>query len=361
MWRLCPDEFEARMPGLIAGRAEKIAQREAHLRRAALREDMSCRRVFMLLLLGVLILSSGAHAFPLTGIETDEIVVCVAQQTETPPLSFDGPDCERTSPWEVDPQGRAIWLRAPVYVPEDVDISAGPVGLFVSIKASSRAWMNGEALGANGRPSLVVQDEIPGQLDQVYFVPGGTLKQGWNEVVLLLSGHHSLIRLSHPLHQAYLGPYDPARMRILDHYWPSLMSFGVFVLGALFFGTMALLGEDRRGSGILAVTSLAACGQLMAEITRGVWSYPYPVHDIRLLLILGFALLFGASILAWSMSRFSIGRLSMIVVGVTALITLCFVIFAPGFDGKTAAAIFFPGLGTVVLGAMAGLRGQREG
>ncbi|MEG1029074.1 MAG: hypothetical protein RSE34_03235, partial [Brevundimonas sp.] len=67
----------------------------------------------------------------------------------------------------IDPQGRELWLRAVVQRPTGDDA----VALYVVGAASSEAWLNGQKLGANGRPGDTKAAETPGRYEAALPIP----------------------------------------------------------------------------------------------------------------------------------------------------------------------------------------------
>ena len=289
----------------------------------------------------------------------EEMTVCPASSLEIGDADFEAATCQQMNAWDMDPQGHAIWVRTTFGVPASYTEAAAPLGLFLSIKASSEVWLNGALLGRNGMPGLSASTEVAGRQDAVFFIPPGTLRTGQNELVFLMSGHHSLIRLAHPLHVAGIAPYGPPRFRMISKYWLSLLTFGLFLAGFLYFGSFAAFGQDRFGSLILAAASVAAGGQLLSEVSRALWSYPYWFQDVRLVLLLFFAGSFGLAMLAHTAHRFAVPRRGWIIAG-TVVLTLVTIIYAGGFDRKTMLAIMTPCLGAAVMAGMAAFGGDRE-
>lgn len=269
------------------------------------------------------------------------LTVCPPGPDGGRPDRFDGPDCEQTGLYSLDTQNRELWVETVLPV-RDTDLAGrAPLGLVLSGKAASEVWLNGHALGRNGQPGASAREEIPGRMDAIFYVPRAWLQPEGNRVVLHLSGHHSHVRLNAPMHALGLIPYTQLTDLIAMHYWPALVTLGFFVLGLVFFGVMAWRGEAREGSVILALASFCAGGQLVWEVSRGVFAYPYPVHDIRLLAIVAFAFAFGLCLNAYlfkTLSGYSARMRSLILAGL-ALVMLAIVATASGFDGKTGFAL----------------------
>ena len=277
-----------------------------------------------------------AHAQPAVMVETAGVRVCPVADPHTPP-DFSGPDCRSTDLWSVDPQGRHIWLEATLELTPAQLAGPGPFGLQIVAKASSEAWINGERIGANGLPAASRAEEVPGRMDAVIYVPRDRVQAGENTVVLRLSAMHGAIRLAAPIHYVAFGPYDDPTGRMVLAYWPSLITFGAFVMGFVFFGVTALRGEDRAGSALLSAISLFAALQLLAEVSRSLYPYAYPMHEVRLSVILACAFGFGLCLNAYLLNRMSnlrwTSRLAQL--GVIAMCMAAAVLLSSGFDGMT--------------------------
>ena len=216
---------------------------------------------------------------------------------------FDAPTCRSLPYWEVDPQGRQLWVRAIVPVPAERLHRDLPMGVFVSAKAATEVFLNGVRLGQNGEPAADRALEIPGRMDAVFPAPARALRSGPNEIVLRMSSHHGFLRFGWPVHCLALGEYaDPTRL-LLGAYWPSLIPFGALLAGALTFAVAGFVSGWRRQAVLLGLLSSFAAGQLFVEVSRGLWAYPYPMHEWRMLLLAALSLGFGiclATQIAWT-------------------------------------------------------------
>ena len=300
---------------------------------------------------------AGAQVQALQWIDMEHVVVCpAASGGDTAPPDFAAADCRRIPFMAVDTQHATLWLKASIAMPPATLGQATPLGLFVSGKAASTAWVNGRLMGGNGRPGLDAASETPGRMDAVIPIPPGVLKTGANEIVLRLSGHHGVIRLANPMHMLAIGTHaEPADM-LLRSYLPSLLTAGVFLLGVLYFGVGALRGRDRIGSLVLSMASLFAVGQLVAEVSRGLFPYPYPLHDLRLVTIVLCSLGFGLCLAVHVIRRFRPSRPRWLFAAV-ALPTLTAVLWVGSYDAKATFAL----LGPVLLCAIGtGLRAWRR-
>ncbi len=274
-------------------------------------------------------------------IDVDDVITCPAQESNFAPPDFSGPGCRTANFWAVDPQHTTLWLKATINVPRALLDQSAPLGLFVSGKAASTAWLNGHRIGGNGQPGIDARSEIPGRMDAVIPIPRNVLHVGTNEIVMHVSGHAGFLQLGTPMHALAIGTYADPTDRILRSYWPSLITFGIFLLGVLYFGVGTLRGSDRAGSLLLCLISLFAAGQLLAEVSRGLYPYRYPFHDLRLVLIVVCSLGFGLCLTAHVIRRFRPPR-PLLSFAAVMLITVGAVVLTGAYDGKALFAMFYP-------------------
>ncbi len=254
--------------------------------------------------IAILCLAPLAQAQGFALVDPARITVCPGDGTSLQP-DFSAPDCRETSFWEVDPQNREIWIRGQIQLSRSHLDFERPLGLFFYGMAASEVWLNDQYLGANGRPGSSADAETAGRMDSVFYVPRSHLREGDNQIVLRLSAWRGSLILRNPLHVLGIGPYaDPARVT-LRSYAPALINLGAFFLGFIFFGISAIRGEDRGGSTLLSLLSLTAALQLLVEAGRGIIAYAYPMHEIRLFLIVLASTLFGLLLVAYLIQRFS--------------------------------------------------------
>ena len=248
----------------------------------------------------------------------------------------------------IDPQGRELWLRAPVKRPAGTD----PAALYVVGAASSEAWLNGRRLGANGQPAGTREAEVPGRYEAAFPVPDSLWRQADNVAVVRLSAFHGPVRLGAPVAALLVEPYP----------WPSravplAMIFGV--AGALFaaaFGFGLIYSLRRSGSSLtLAALALVAGLQAILESLRSLMPYAYPIHGWRLIGIWGLSAAFALLLVSWTVSRFwPQGRrpLTLLTIAAVAASTL-----APGFDLKTVLALM---VGLMLAAVTAGIGVRRR-
>jgi cbb3-type cytochrome oxidase subunit 3 len=275
-----------------------------------------------------------------------------------PPDFTDG-DCAPVPLRAVDAQGREIWARVAFYADPASFPATEPIGLYLSIKASSEVWLNGVRLGANGLPGADRASEEPGRMDAVFYAPHDLLRDGENELALRLSAHRGFLKLNYPFHWLGLGPYaDPSR-EILRDYARSIVTVGVFLLGAIYFAVAALRGPSRGASVLLLVLSLLAIAQLGFETSRGLFPYRYPFQDLRLVFIAASAAAFGLCLLFHTAGRF-LTRRRPATLALGAAATLAAVILPSGFDGKAVFGLMVPALLSAAIAIYAAVKKQPE-
>ena len=282
-----------------------------------------------------------SHASDLVSIRFNQgVVVCELDTLPKDIAVSSKANCTDSKWGSVDPQRRLLLVQVDIAIPDAVVDSVKPLGLFLSGKSASIAYINGKRVGKNGQPAADMT-EVPGAMDAVFFVPTDVLKRGENRISLILSGQHSLIRLGNPLHFFRIGEYDSPRAAIQSFGEIGLLLMGMFLLGAIYFSGLWFYHRERLAFALFAVMCVIAACQLGAEIYRGFASYIYPIHDFRLVIVTTCATAFGLCLLAYTtmISRSKHGRWIFIV---SALLTLFLVYSAPGFDVKTLLGTVIP-------------------
>ncbi len=314
----------------------------------------------MRLLLTLAALVAGSLVAPASAaiamLHAGEVIVCPASGP-TPP-DFTAPECAAMPAGAIDPQGRHLWVRTVIAAPPALT-DARPLGLFVSAKAASEAFLNGERLGANGAPAATADAERPGRMDAVFAIPDGLLLAGDNVVDLRLSSHHGAIRFLRPVHIIAIGDYADPTGWLLRQYWPSLVTLGALLAGALYFAAASITGARRLEPALLAALSLFAAGQLIVEAFRGLNAYLYPVHEIRVALITATSFGFGASLAALTLVKFGERRRVMWFVLILALM-IGAIFLARGFDAKAAFVVLTAAAASAAIAARAAMQRQPQ-
>ena len=249
----------------------------------------------------------------------------------------------------IDPQGRELWLRSVVARPTGRE----PVAFYVVGVASSEVWLNGERLGANGRPGASAATEVAGRYQVSFPIREGLWRPTDNVVVVRMSSFHGAVRLDAPVAGLLVAPWPwPSRAPFLA---AAFIAAGGLFAAAFGFGVIHSL---RRTSSSLMLAGLAGVAGLQAvvESLRVLVPYAYPVHGWRLVGIWALGAAFAVLLASWTLSRFW-PQARRPVTGITgvAVLATCLV---PGFDAKTWLALMV-GVGvSAVVSAVAVWRGQ---
>ena len=287
-------------------------------------------------------LSFAQQLFP---IENASIVVCPASAEQMKLPSFTEKNCRSKTISEVDPQNNAIWLKANLKVSAEM-LKEQPLALFIFGKTSSEAYLNGHYLGNNGTPSFYAADEYTGKMDVMFYAPQQWLKTGNNEIVLRLSAHHGFISLNAPINFIGLGKYAPPSAYFQRSI--PLVLLGALLIGTIYLLVLTLQSANHQKYVLFLLMSFFASGQLFAEISRGLFNYNYPIHDIRLITIVLLSISFGCCLLIYVINKFT-AKNKMKWLILSMVLTLVSVTLIPGFDAKTATAILVPTLISIFL------------
>lgn len=292
----------------------------------------------------LILITAPAVALDLDWAELDSASVCEARFPAASPPDFASETCRNATADSVDPQGRAIWIRVNIELEADDISRTAPSGLFLSGAMSTTAYLNGELLGSNGQPGQDRVSEIPGDMDAVLFIPPDLMREGSNELVMLMSSHHGILHLNFPVHIVAIGEFASPTERIIREYWPSLINLGVFILAIIVFGGAAIRSEGRENAVILTLLALFITGQLLLETSRGLFGYAYPLHSWRLIGVVVSAAGFALIVFAHILKRFTSFRAEMrwTAFAVMAVISALIAFTTPSFDPKAIAVILFP-------------------
>lgn len=307
---------------------------------------------FNLLLLNVCI-SQDVHAQRLIAVDTQSAIVCPATElphgaTQVQPPSFAGADCQARSVFNIDPQNMHIWVKTNIHIPDSYINDHTSYAVYLFGKTSSVVYLNGQLLGQNGTPNVIPENEFSGNMDAKFAIPHGLLITGNNEIVLSMSSHHGWLTLHNPLNFVGIGNNLPTKRFFQSDLLYALPLLGVLVLAVIYFATLSFLQNRQSTTVLFFLMSLFVLSQLFFEISRGLFNYSYPIHDLRLLGIVGCALGFGITLMVYiarHLSQYS----QLLWVLATALVSLIAVFFTPGFDTKTGLAIFLPALSGMLL------------
>jgi len=293
-------------------------------------------------------LPADAQRSDLSFFNSQEIMVCPAGLGDPAQPDFTSDTCAQKAAAEIDPQGAFIWMKTTVSLSSVRGTHGEPLSLYISGKMSSEVYLNGEFVGRNGAPAASAEGETPGKMDAELFPPQSLFRLGDNDVVLRVSAHHGMLRLDQPIHLVGIGPAGQFVTGAAARFAPSLITLGLFVLGSLYFGIMAVIGTSRLRFASLSAICFCAGGQLVSESLRGLTSYDYPVHDLRLVAIAVFSSAFGLSV-AFHIFRSFMQTGVLRLIGALGISCVIVMVAVPGFDFKALAGMTLPLMASLIM------------
>lgn len=194
--------------------------------------------------------------------------------------------------WRIVPRNRVaegpgpFWLRTRVAV-SPREPGAPTPALALSLLGSWEAWWDGAPLGRNGLVGRTQEEELPGNVDVLLPLAPEQATPGFHLLLIRASAHHRGFQPFGALHRLQVGEASQlARARLL---WlvPALSMLGALVLMGLHHLVRYFLERRSRVTLLLGLLCLAASAQLLFEAWRGLASYSYPLHIVRLWLLSG--------------------------------------------------------------------------
>lgn len=318
---------------------------------------------------------------------------CDGEQHRAMPNDFQQAGCQQQQHAAADPQGRLLWLLLSFEAPAWSEVAIGnkdsadiqqpqhsratpatqtlPLAVFINARAASAVYLNGQLIGRNGQPGLAT-DEVPGLMDSRFYLPPSVLTAGKNQLVLQMSAQHGWLTLAQPIHFIGIGPYAAADAHLQQQSELGLVLLGVLLTGLLYFSVLALCPQPvepmvvatvpampgQWQATLLALLCFFASGQLWLEMLRGLTSYLYPLHDLRLLAILACACGFGFCLLVLTALRYQRAQWRSWSMA-TVLLTLPLLVWLDSFDARIAVATLLPCCVAAVLAAFSWLSADK--
>ena len=297
-------------------------------------------RAFVLSPLVGLVMLVSAQAQNMAFADPQSIRICIAEDLSAPPTPT-ASVCRSLSGDEKIPSNALRWVLAEIDV-APLPGKAPPLGVVVLGRGARLVFVDGTLIGASGRPASEKDGEVAGPMDSVHLIPTELSRAGPKKVAVLVSGHLNLNSRVEPPVLA-IAPFRHPRDIQLQSYALPLAALGAFLSAAIYFGAMGLRQRDRAGNRLVALLCLLLALQLLAEVLRGIWAYPYWMHDVRLGLIWVVALAFGGVLIAVSAQRFR-PPIPRLVIGLGMTSSALLSLFAPGADEMTVRATILSAL-----------------
>lgn len=304
--------------------------------------------IFITFLLILSYASISASPQKIVSINMNNVIICPSEMNASNMPTFTEPSCKSTSATDIDPQNKQIWIKAELNIPDDMRDKNQPYAVFLFAKTSSRIYINGQFIGQNGTPNVSEEKEFPGKMDTMFYVPPSLITENPNKLVIQMSSHHGYLNLAQPIHFIGYGNYSSPSQLLQSNFWFKIIPLGALLLGAIFFAVLSISPFNRNSNMLLSSMAFIAAGQLFAETSRVLIGYSYPTHDLRLIIIVCLALIFGLLLLFYIAENFLLKRRLLWIFSSMGL-TLVTVMVADSFDLKTAIAVFAPTLSSTLL------------
>jgi hypothetical protein len=285
--------------------------------------------------------------------------VCSVHKGQIVLPDFTATDCWTSAVQDINPRNTHIWVKLNIISPQVQPLNNEALVLYITSKMAAEFYLNGQYIGQNGTPNDAKEYEEPGNLDYVILLQQSLLHKERNELIFRASAHHDWLKIGSSLQSIDFRPYASITKGLLIHYSPSVLLLGVFILGGLYFAITGLLNKKRKRECILSVISFFAAAQLITEVYRGFVAYPYPVQDIRLILLTVFSLGFGLSVSFYVLITFKVRQiwLTMITISIACLVGI---VLFNDYDQKAQVAIITPLILSLIHTGYLSYRGQRR-
>jgi large-conductance mechanosensitive channel len=297
------------------------------------------------------LVQSLAFAQATISIDHESVISCPVKPEQKNRPTFTEKECQQGLLFDIDPQNVELWLKANITVTDAYLKRKQPSAIFVFAKMSSEVFLNGQKLGSNGTPNYLKEEEYSGDMDTKFYIPPRLIKRGENEVVIHASSHHGFLTLSRPIHFVGISEYGQTSAFFKRDLLILLSLLGAMLLGCIYLITLVFRAEDKETPVLILLMLTAASGQLFTDISRVIFNYSYPLHDIRLIAIVVLSLIFGFSFLLFTLKKFARTDQNLWL-ALAVPLTLCLSFMMPGFDGKSVIAILVPALFCVIISGL---------
>jgi DNA-binding LytR/AlgR family response regulator len=253
--------------------------------------------------------------------ENPLISVCPAASGEFTPPDFSSSECYSTSMQRLEPIGGMIWVRVVLPASETLSTSTDTIGMSVVGNSARMYFLNGRSIGATGEPGLTKAEEKPGLLEDILYVSRDYLKDGEQELVMLMSCHYRRDLSANCLDAVHVADYGDIQAHGLSESIPALLAYSVLTLATVFFASMAVRGFDRVGSTLLSLICGAATLHIVMKCLHFLTSYPYTLQDARTALTTLSSFLIGVFFASFVLRKF-VEQKAFAIVAIVSVFTI---------------------------------------
>ncbi|MES2015999.1 MAG: histidine kinase [Pseudomonadota bacterium] len=235
--------------------------------------------------------------------------------------------------------------------------------LFISALAASELYLDGVRVGTNGVAGTDAGTEIPGQIDYSASLTPDQLRPGKHQLQLKLSTYHGATGLRQQFYDLSILDQAGARAAHGPKYVLALMLAGALALVAFMFAGLTLFYQRASHWIVFLFLCLAASVLLMVEVWRNVAGYGYPLHIVRLNLVLLLGWMISVLLPLYFLMAFRFRQVlpitASLALAMTAPALLC-----PYYDAKSAYMFLISLVASAVINVIAfrrGLGGSKTG
>lgn len=205
------------------------------------------------------------------------------------------------------------WVRVPIDVPDPYLKGDQPFSLIVAGQMASDVYWNGVLIGNNGSPGTSEATEIPGTINERYYIPPHIMQRGENIIAIRMSSQQlASVRNDIDL-EILVAPHRDINHTRLVRHLPAVILFGAIGAGVVMFGAMFFMHRRDTGALWLALTFLMLAGQFGAEVYKSLVNYIYYMQYYRYLALVFFA--YGSVLFLLFFTLWRIGADKRIVAG----------------------------------------------
>lgn len=198
------------------------------------------------------------------------------------------------------------WVRFRIRQPEPPRRARD--GVSIAVVASYALYFDGRLVGRSGVVGATREDEVPGNLDNLFRIPDALLTPGEHVVAIRMSAWRSGFPAAYLRVNFALGDFRGLVERRVRQAIFSVLSLGGALVGCAVFALLWLLVERRRALLLFSGAGLTAASMQALQAWRWLFDYPFDWHYPRMVAIACAVTALGVFLVAALQEFFSLGR-----------------------------------------------------
>lgn len=159
-------------------------------------------------------------------------------------------------------------------------------GIFIGMLGAYKAYWDGVFIGESGTIGLSAHDEVPGPIDNIFYIPKHLLAEGEHSLHLIVSSFHVSPSVSESAAWALLGDYAfLTTIGLKRAIVPLVMSGALLLLTFYLLGTYLSAGRETISQLYFCCFCFVLFLMMIVESWRGLVGYSYEWHSARLQLV----------------------------------------------------------------------------